>query len=286
MKKLSAVLIILFLPHLAFAQSIWMHNRSEMLLETNSHKNFIISYVAPREGLSAQPGDFLVHGTIGFLEKNDISGIARVFSAKCGPIGYEVSGALSDDKKTITLTGSAPIRDANCKITRFKDDKLVFTYAKERGVLDPFFIGEWSANQSTCNEDEAQEGPILTALSPRGLTSYETYCAFTSIKNASNQSIIHATCSSMNQKYSITQNFTKIGNREIEIEAQDGASKGTKQKLFKCPIPLKNAADDSSTASNMQAAEEEYFNRISDEAIQSVKFTHFNMPKQGSAPRR
>lgn len=281
MKKLLPLAVIFAFPNLASAQSVWMHNRSEMLLEMNG-STAVISYLTPREGLSAQPGDFVMYGSIGGVTgKNSVSGVARLFSAKCGPAGYEVSGDISEDKKTITLTGSAPIRDANCKITRFKEDKLLFTYVRERGSIDPSFIGEWSANKTTCNEEEAKEGPILTNISPRGYGAYETYCAFSQIKGDANQASITSTCTTMGNRYSINQDIKKISPREIEIITRDGPSAGAKQSLYKCPIPFKDASADPSTPANMKNAEEEYFNDISAKSHEVITGTMYNWPKSG-----
>lgn len=282
MKKLFLLAAMIVFPNLASAQSVWMHNRSEMLLEARSDGTIIITYLTPREGLSAQPGDFVIYGSIGGVTgKNSVSGIARIFSAKCGPAAYEVGGNITDDKKTINLTGNAPIRDANCKITRFKEDKLLFTYVGERGNLDTSFIGEWSENKTTCNEEEAKEGPILTNISPRGYGAYETYCAFSQIKGDVNQASITSICTTMGNRYSINQDFKKIGHREIEIITRDGPSAGAKQSLYKCPIPLKDASLDPSTPANIKHAEEEYFNDLSAKSHEVITGTMYNWPKSG-----
>ena len=286
MQKLAILTLAAILPTAASAQSVWMHNRSEMLLETNGG-NLIISYLTPREGLSAQPGDYVVYGSFDdTARKNGVSGIARVFSAKCGGAGYEVSGEISDDKKTITLIGDAPIRDANCRITRFRSDKLVFTYSRDRGELHSSFIGEWSANKSTCDENESQEGPMLTSITPRGLGFYETYCAFSQIRGTANQIAVSMTCSFMDSKTSTVKGLKNIAPRIIEVETRDGPSAGAKQTLYKCPIFPKDASQDPSAPANLKTAKDEYFDRISLESSELIKGTMYNWPKQSSGGRR
>jgi hypothetical protein len=285
MKQLAILTFAVILPTSASAQSIWMHNRSEMLLETNGSGDMIISYLTPREGLSAQPGDFVVQGALD-LKTRSAGGIARVFSSKCGPAGYEVGGDISEDKRTITLTGAAPVRDANCKITRRRTDKLVFTYVRERGTIEPSFIGEWSANQKTCDENEAQEGPILTKITPRGMGFYEEYCAFSQIRGNANQATISMTCSIMDTRSSVVKGLRLVTPRVMEIETRDGPSAGAKQNLYKCPINLKDPTADPSTPSNLKEAEEEYFNNASLKAQEDEKFTRYNEPRPAGQGRR
>lgn len=282
MKKFAAIAVLLAIPCAASAQSVWMHNRSEMLIETYGSR-LIIAYLTPREGLSAQPGDYLVHGSID-LKSRAAGGVARVFSSKCGPAAYEVDGVLSSG--TITLTGNAPIRDANCRITNFRPDKLVFTFVRERGSIDPFFVGEWSANEKTCDENEAQEGPILTTVTSRGMGFHEEYCVFSDIRGNANLSTLSMTCSIMDTRSSAIRGLRRIASRIMEIEARDGPAAGAKQTLHKCPINLKDPTKDPSTPSNMEAAEEEYFDKIWDEANQLMKSTLSNWPKQSSGGRR
>jgi hypothetical protein len=282
MKKLGVLTLAIMLPSTASAQSVWMHNRSEMLLETYGSR-LVISYLTPREGLSAQPGEFLIHGTLD-LKSKTVGGVARVFSSKCGPAAYEVGGDLSSG--TITLTGNAPIRDANCRITRFRSDKLVFTLVRERGTIDPFFIGEWSANQKTCDENEAQEGPILTTITSRGMGFYEEYCAFSEIRGNANLSTLGMTCSIMDSKSSVVKGLKRLAPRMMEVEFRDGPSAGAKRTLYKCPIDLKDPATDPSTPRNIDAAEEAYFDRISDEANQTIRETMANWPRQPGGARR
>ena len=251
------------LPSAAAAQSVWMHNKSEMLLEEDKDGNIIISYLSPRVGLSAKPGDFVFSGS---YEKQEIDGIARLFSEKCGSTGYEVSGQISRDKKTITLTGGAPIRDANCRESRVRTDKLIFTYVRERGSLDTGFIGEWSSYQPTCDETEAQQGPILNYISPRGFGYYESYCAFSQISGPTDRPNIKMICSTMGNNSSDAISMIKSGRRVAEIQWLSGASVGAKQTLYKCPINSKDLSADPSTPENLSTAEEEYFARVSDEA--------------------
>ena len=288
MNKLSAISLVLVvaLPAAASAQSIWMHNRSEMLIETRGDGSMIISYLTPREGLSAQPGDFLVSGSID-LKSRSAGGLARVFSAKCGTAGYEVDGEISEDGKTITLTGGAPVRDANCRITRRRTDKLVFTYVRERGSLDPAFIGEWSVDKATCDENETKEGPyILKQITPRGMSAYEETCAYSQIRGNASMTTLSMTCSFMDSKSTSVRGLRMVAPRIIEIETRDGPSAGAKQTLYKCPINSKDPASDPSTPANMLAAEEEYFESVSLKAQEDEKYTRYNEPRPSAPGRR
>lgn len=280
----SAVVVVL--PSATAAQSIWMHNRSKMLLETNSKGSMIISYLTPREGLPAKPGDFLISGSID-LKSGTAGGLARVFSAKCGTAGYEVDGAISEDGKTITLTGGAPVRDASCRITRRRTDKLVFTYVRERGSLDPIFIGEWSVDKTTCDESKTQEGPyILKQITTRGMSAYEEYCAYSQIRGTANRSTLSMTCSFMDTKSPSVRSLRMVAPRIMEIETIGGPSAGAKQSLFKCPINLEDQAGDPSTPTNLTAAEEEYFDNVALKAQENEKFTRYNESKTSAPVRR
>lgn len=87
---------------------------------------FNISYVTPRRGIfneGVRSGTILFQGTEG--AGGTISGTARVFSNRCGVIGYTVSGHRFADGN-IVLNGQAPKRNNACQVIGYKNDRLVF----------------------------------------------------------------------------------------------------------------------------------------------------------------
>jgi Tfp pilus assembly protein PilF len=88
-------------------------------------------YETPRPELMASG---IAAGTLlfeGRKEGNQYTGKMFVFSRKCGPRKFDVSGPLDDNssKVTITLSGKRPLIDSNCRPTgSFQNDVLVFTY--------------------------------------------------------------------------------------------------------------------------------------------------------------
>lgn len=103
------------------------HNGSTMEAQVCDGGNLSISYIRPRSGLrNLGVGD----GTLlfdGFEQGGGrISGQARLFSRRCGVITYTVSGS-KNSAGTIVLSGSAPVRNNNCQVARYRTDRLVFT---------------------------------------------------------------------------------------------------------------------------------------------------------------
>jgi hypothetical protein len=107
----------------------WDHNGSSMRLVANGPSREFF-YESPRSGLEAvgvQQGTLLFKGKkVG----NTYSGTAYVFSP-CGALPYAVSGAVSEDQRSVTMTGKAPIPRSNCSVARYRDDALVFTFRGE-----------------------------------------------------------------------------------------------------------------------------------------------------------
>ena len=54
-----------------------------------------------------------------------INGRANVFLRGCGSKSYEVNGWMEGN--TITMAGQAPVRRPNCKIRKYRNDRLLFT---------------------------------------------------------------------------------------------------------------------------------------------------------------
>ena len=85
-----------------------------------------ISYSRPRRGMiaeGARSGTLLFEGVQ--QANGTISGRALLFSSRCGAIAYQVSG--SNQGNSIVMTGSAPVRNKSCQVTRHRTDRLVFT---------------------------------------------------------------------------------------------------------------------------------------------------------------
>ena len=112
-------------------QSIWNHNGSQMLLQSNG-SNRTISYLYPRPGISAQPGQVVFQGRrIG----NRYVGTAYTFRRGCQPAAYRVSGRLGSETR-IVLRGAAP-RRSGCQVigysNRSGNARLVFSYMRKAG---------------------------------------------------------------------------------------------------------------------------------------------------------
>lgn len=107
-------------------EPLWDHNGSTMRLAANGAARKFF-YENPRSGLGSAG---VSRGTLLFTGQkigNTYSGMAYVFS-KCGSRGYAVNGSVSEDQRTVTLYGKAPIVDSSCRMTTNRDDELVFTF--------------------------------------------------------------------------------------------------------------------------------------------------------------
>jgi hypothetical protein len=100
-----------------------------ILIAQGANRQFY--YETPRQGLILVG----VHkGTLLFSGKrtgNSYSGVAYIFNRfnkACDPKPYQVAGPVSSDQRSVTLYGKAPHADANCNITNYSDDVLVFTF--------------------------------------------------------------------------------------------------------------------------------------------------------------
>jgi hypothetical protein len=111
--------------------TVWLHNDSEMRLFADGlNRRFV--YEKPREGLVARG---VRRGTLLFDGRKDgetYSGRSRIFSPKCGPLEYEVSGKVAADQRRVEMTGQRPIVDDKCRVTRTERDTLVFEFLETR----------------------------------------------------------------------------------------------------------------------------------------------------------
>lgn len=136
MRRLLKPLLLamaLLLPEAAQADSFWNHNGSEMRLHSDGLTR-TFSYEKPRAGIASQGverGTVLFEGTISEQGFGDYSGVAYVFSARCGKMAYDVSGEVLNDASLISLSGKAPKRDrSTCVVQSFRDDILDFSFVR------------------------------------------------------------------------------------------------------------------------------------------------------------
>jgi hypothetical protein len=96
-----------------------------MKLESNGASRRFL-YVAPHEGLrkaGVREGTVEFQGT---QNGNLYDGTAYVFSRVCGAIGYHVSGFVTQDGQSITLRGSVPYYDSQCRPSGGRDGVLSY----------------------------------------------------------------------------------------------------------------------------------------------------------------
>jgi hypothetical protein len=109
------------------ARSIWEHNDSLLyLIQDGQYVDFY--YERPKQAVAdtgVQQGTLLFTG-----EKSGggYTGEAFVFRRGCPPASYEVSGQVSNEGRTLTLSGTAPRRDASCHIVERHEDVLIFNF--------------------------------------------------------------------------------------------------------------------------------------------------------------
>jgi len=135
MQKLaSIVLSTIIISSMATAkaqagESVWDHNGSQMLLQSDGDQR-TISYLFPRPGIPAQPGDILFRGR---NNGNFYQGTAYVFRRGCQPAPYQVSGDVSSRSRFV-LRGASP-RRSGCRIIGYTNNagnsRLVFTYLRK-----------------------------------------------------------------------------------------------------------------------------------------------------------
>lgn len=169
----SALATTAFANTASAGQSIWNHNGSQMLLQSNGSER-TISYLYPRPGISAKSGQVLFQGRrVG----NQYVGTAYTFRRGCRPAPYEVSGRLGSETR-IVLHGASP-RRSGCRVigytNRSGNSRLVFSYMKKAGPdvygteaneppADPQYNEQPQYNQPQYNnQPQAQpqhEGPV------------------------------------------------------------------------------------------------------------------------------
>jgi len=126
---LIAILVIgVFRPYAAMADSIWEHNGSLMRLQASGNtREFVYEVPNPRIGATGvQRGTILFNGV---RQGNRYFGTARVFSQYCNaPLEYSVEGNVVAEKLVI-LTGQREVYATGCVPTgRMTQDTLEFRY--------------------------------------------------------------------------------------------------------------------------------------------------------------
>lgn len=103
------------------------HNGSRMEVHACDGR-LVIAYDVPRDGLAragVAPGTILFEG---FYEEKaggaSLSGDARLFNRRCGPVRYEINGWMEGN--SIVMEGMAPIRSGGCTISGRRTDILRF----------------------------------------------------------------------------------------------------------------------------------------------------------------
>ena len=113
-------------------RSYWDHNGSLMHLEAKGAERRFY-YEQPRELMQragAKNGTLLFEGR---KDANSYVGTARIFAGECGSFTYSVSGPISEDQRTVVMTGQAPRIDlATCRVIGHRDDRLVFEFREVR----------------------------------------------------------------------------------------------------------------------------------------------------------
>ena len=124
MRMFAAFLLVLLFATPLHAQDFWLHNGSVVALESDGTTRKI-RYWQPRSGLPVAPETILFDG---HASGSRYFGKAYVFSSSCGAIAYDVSGGVDVARRSIILSGRAPVVDAGCNVIRFRDDVLIFSY--------------------------------------------------------------------------------------------------------------------------------------------------------------
>ncbi|RVO68794.1 hypothetical protein CN084_32725 [Sinorhizobium medicae] len=110
--------------------SYWLHNCSVvgLIADTGTGtRNFV--YYQPKTSLAALVGaDPLLFA--GKAQGTAYSGRAKHYSSACGAVLYDVEGPIGQTAgvSSVTLRGSYPRRDANCKTTGTDTDEMLFVH--------------------------------------------------------------------------------------------------------------------------------------------------------------
>ena len=112
---------------------IWSLSGSAMYLSAEGNKRRLV-YESPRADLVP----IGVHKDTlyfeGALDGQTLRGTAHVFVRNCPPLGYPVTGSVSDNGRQITLRGKSPQANAECQVVSERDRAITLTYQGPREV--------------------------------------------------------------------------------------------------------------------------------------------------------
>jgi hypothetical protein len=157
---------------------VWDHNGSSLTLVREGRSRKFV-FKLPREGLREVGVTEGMTAFQGVRTGNYFEGTAYVFSRVCGAIGYAVKGRASLDDRTVTMRGSAPYVDGQCKAVGHRDGVLVFSLLTQ-GNTGPT-IGRlqntafrWSGQQSYASDSfEDCENRCKSDSACRGFTYFK-----------------------------------------------------------------------------------------------------------------
>jgi hypothetical protein len=117
----------------AAADGIWSLSGSAMYLAVEGNRRKVF-YESPRADLIpiGVRKDTLYFD--GDLEGETLRGTAHVFVRNCPPLGYPVTGRLSDNGRQITLRGKSPQANSECQIVSERDRAITLVYQGPREV--------------------------------------------------------------------------------------------------------------------------------------------------------
>jgi hypothetical protein len=112
---------------------IWNLGGSSMYLaaEGNRRKFFYESPRADLLSLGVRKDTMYFDGE---FEGENLRGIAHVFVRNCPPLGYRVTGKLSNNGRQITLRGNSPQANAECQIVSERERAITLVYEGPRGA--------------------------------------------------------------------------------------------------------------------------------------------------------
>ena len=96
------------------------------LVANDATRKFVVETPRPgSQGAGIKKGTVIFDGS---RSGKNYKGTAYSFLEQCGAASFAVTGAISDDDRTVTLTGNVPVRDAACKTHAYRNEALVFKF--------------------------------------------------------------------------------------------------------------------------------------------------------------
>ncbi|MBI1203214.1 MAG: protein kinase [Rhodopseudomonas sp.] len=80
---------------------------------------------ADQRSQGVQPGSLFFEGR---RVDKEYKGVAYQYSSRCGRLQYPVAGTISEDERSVSLTGAAPVPDVNCNVAYYENRQLVLVY--------------------------------------------------------------------------------------------------------------------------------------------------------------